>query len=120
VDDNVQLLDVIGTALEDRDYRVTKTSSGQNAIQMLLNRHFDMVITDLNIDTVSGFDVLKKSKEMSPDTPVMIITASNNTDVYDGATRLEADELMWKPFSLREFWNCVAYWMEKSEKKAAM
>jgi len=119
VDDNVQLLDVIGSALEDRGYHVTKASSGECATDVLIKRHFDLVMTDLNMDRINGFGVLKKSKEMRPDTPVMIMTGNSDAGVYDTAIRMGADDFMWKPFGLKEFWSRVANWVEKSEQKGS-
>jgi two-component system response regulator PilR (NtrC family) len=117
VDDNVQLLNVIGVALEDKGYHVTKVSSGQGAIDLLLKRRFDLVITDLNMDRVNGFDILKHNKKIRPGSPVMIITGNSDANVYENAMRLGVDDFMWKPFSLKEFWSRVENLIKKSLQK---
>ncbi len=86
---------------------------------MLFKRCFHFVITDLIMDGQDGFDVLKKSKETLPDTPVMIMTGNSDAGVYDTAIRMGADDFMWKPFGLKEFWSRVANWVEKSEQKGS-
>ena len=103
VDDDPHILDLYYQILLDEGYYLTKATSGERAIEVMLRNHFDMVITDLNMGQVDGISVLRKAKELDPKTIVIITTG--NTDIHYAikALRLHADDYMLKPFDLQEF-----------------
>jgi two-component system NtrC family response regulator len=103
VDDDPHILDLYYQILLDEGYYLTKATSGERAIEVMLGNHFDMVVTDLNMGQVDGISVLRKAKELDPKTIVIITTA--NTDIHYAikALRFHADDYMLKPFDLQEF-----------------
>ena len=103
VDDDPHILDLYYQILLDEGYDLTKATSGEGAIEVMLRNHFDMVITDLNMGQVDGISVLRKAKELDPKTIVIITTG--NTDIHYAikALRLHADDYILKPFDLQEF-----------------
>jgi len=74
VDDDPLILSTVGPALQDRGYNVTTAANGQIAIERLDKNKFDMVITDLVMEEIDGITVLKKVKEIHPETVVIILT----------------------------------------------
>ena len=64
VDDNPHILELNHEVLSDEGYQLTKVTSGESAIEALEKKHFDLVITDLNMGKVSGLKVLKRAKEL--------------------------------------------------------
>ena len=79
VDDNHHMRQILCEFLKDQGYSITTVKNGEDAIDKLSAHHFDIVLTDLNMGQLNGIDVLKKTKELSPHTPVIITTG--NSDV---------------------------------------
>jgi len=97
VDDEESIRFSVGKYLERGGYRVNTAESGDKAVEMINENHFDVIITDLMMDGIDGIGVLKEATALHPDTPVMILTgyASLNTAVE--ALRLGAFDYMQKP-----------------------
>ena len=66
VDDDLNVLTVIASSLEENGYQVTTASSGEVALDALTINEFDLVITDLNMYEIDGLTVLKSAKEANP------------------------------------------------------
>ncbi len=115
VDDDLNVLTVIASALEDKGYQVTTASSGEVAIEALSIKDFDLVITDLNMHETDGIAVLKKTKELNPVCGVMILTGNRDRAFAIEALRVGADDYMLKPCNLSELWERVAKCLERSE-----
>ncbi len=97
VDDDPFVLNGIGKYLSKEGYEVVTADSGEEAVSLLDERTFDMVITDLAMDEIDGIGVLKKSKEVNPDAMVIILTGYGNLDSAIEAIRSDADDYMLKP-----------------------
>jgi YesN/AraC family two-component response regulator len=74
VDDDPFILQSIAPVLENEGYNVTTAANGKEAIKLLEKKNFDLVLTDLVMDPIDGIGVLKKTKELDPDTIVIILT----------------------------------------------
>ena len=108
VDDNADLLDVIYEILECKEYQITKARSGEDAIEAVSTKDFDLVITDLNMGKVNGIGVLKKTKELHPETRVMIMTANQDAAFSTEALKLGVCDYLFKPFKLDDFTTRVS------------
>ena len=115
VDDDPLILKSIGPALESKGYGVVTSDNGADAIEMIAGSHFDMVITDLVMSPVNGIDVLKKSKEISPETLVIILTGFGDIDSAIDALRLDADNYLLKPCEPEELYFRVSNSFRKLE-----
>ena len=115
VDDDPYILTGIGQSLETEGYRVTTAESGEQALDLLNEGHFDLVITDLVMDKIDGIQVLKKAKESHPDSMVIILTGYGDMTSAIDALRLDADDYMLKPCQPDEMNFRVAACLEKLE-----
>lgn len=115
VDESLETLMVIASSLEDKGYRVTTASSGEIAVKIMRIKKFDLVITDINMCDVDGVAVLKKAKELNPDTAVMILTGNRDVRSRLDAFCHGADDVMLKPCKPGELWKVVAKCLERSE-----
>ena len=86
VDDDPFILEGIGADLENQGFTVAKAD---RAIELLAKADFDLVITDLVMENVDGIQVLKKAKELKPDTMVIILTGYGNMNSAIEALRHE-------------------------------
>ena len=102
VDDDPFILEGIGEDLESNGYQVTRASSGETAVDLLESTPFDMVITDLVMDSTDGIQVLKKTKELNSETQVIILTGFGDMDSAIEALRSQADDFLLKPCESQE------------------
>ena len=75
VDDEAILRNFLSETLKRRHIEVHTAENGQKAISALRSHHYDLVITDMKMPDITGLDVLKKVKEISPQTIVIVVTA---------------------------------------------
>ena len=102
VDDDPVILDLFSFALSHKHYDVTAASNGKSALEALGSHHFDLVITDLHMEPVDGFAVLKRAKELNPKTSVYVMTGDGDANLAFRSLR-GADDFLPKPFDLMEF-----------------
>ena len=115
VDDDPFILEGIGDDLESNGYQVTPASSGESAVDLLKTSQFDLVITDLVMDSTDGIQVLKKAKELNPDVQVIILTGFGDIDSAIEALRSHADDFLLKPCESQEMLFRVKNCLEKQE-----
>ena len=115
VDDDSYILEGIGEDLENNGYQVTRASSGEAAVDLLGASHFDLVITDLVMESTDGIQVLKKTKELNSDIQVIILTGFGDVDSAIEALRNQADDFLLKPCESQEMLFRVKNCLEKQE-----
>jgi len=74
VDDEAVALRNLSHVLKKEGYEVVGRQSGTSALKELEQRRFDVVLTDLRMEKVDGMAVLRRARELSPDTEVIVIT----------------------------------------------
>lgn len=103
--------------MKKEGYDTTGTSSGPQAIKLLQKQEFDLVLTDLKMEKVDGFEVLKKSKELYPDTEVIIITAYATISSAVETMKHGAYHYISKPFKIDEVRKVAKEALEKVKLK---
>jgi DNA-binding NtrC family response regulator len=88
--------------LSSHGYAVSVCSDGDEGIGALEKRRFDLVITDLRLPRRDGFDILRKTKSVSPETGVIVITAYAEIRTSVQAVKEGAFDYIGKPFSNEE------------------
>jgi two-component system response regulator PilR (NtrC family) len=102
VDDEQSMRDLLAITLEKQGYDVTVADSGETAVDNIRRTVFDAVITDMKMVKVSGLEVLRVTKDLSPETAVIVITAVGSTETAVEAMKLGAYDYITKPFKLDE------------------
>jgi DNA-binding NtrC family response regulator len=97
------------------DPKVDETSSGVNALKMLDQKEYDLVLTDLKMKTVDGMEVLRRSKNLYPHTEVILITGYATVDSAVEAMKEGAYHYIAKPFQLEEVRKVVREALLKRE-----
>jgi two-component system NtrC family response regulator len=119
VDDRPNMRSLLDTAFSERGFSVSVASSGEDAIELISNQPFEIVITDLSMPGVSGMDVLKAAKAMAPDIEVIMVTAYGSIDTAVEAMRLGAYDFITKPFKLTEIERKVDRILQQSHEPQA-
>lgn len=99
VDDEIMMRNFLAETLRRKKFEVETAENGQKALALLKENHFDLVLTDLKLPDITGIDILKKTKELSSHTIVVIITAFGSIENAVEAMRLGAFNYLVKPFS---------------------
>lgn len=117
VDDDPFILQSISSALEQEEYQVDTAANGKEAIELLEENKFDLVLTDLVMDPIDGIGVLKSAKEKNSDTMVIILTGFGDLISAIDALRLDADDYLLKPCEPEELSFRISSCLEKLELK---
>ena len=102
IEDEERISSFISKGLKANGFATSVTDSGRDGLAMLSSGEFDLVILDIGLPDIDGFEVLKKIRARDSGTPVLILTARDS--VSDTVTGLEggADDYMTKPFRFEE------------------
>ena len=102
IDDERIALRNLEHVMKKEGYEVTATQSGPNALKLLEEQPFDVVLTDLRMEKVDGMQILNKSRELYPDTEVIMITGYATLDSAVESMKHGAFYYIAKPFKLEE------------------
>lgn len=100
-DDAEGIRSSIAELLRDR-HEVVMAADGQEAIKILEASSIDLVITDNNMPNVTGIELIRQAKTISPDTSLILMTAAASSDESVEALQLGADDFFGKPFQFAE------------------
>lgn len=100
-DDEPQMVGVIAYALQKAGFRIIMAYDGLEAMQKIEEDHPDLVILDVNMPGLNGFEVCRKVRN-STTIPVMLLTVKDEQENVIKGLELGADDYMTKPFSVRE------------------
>ena len=102
VDNEESLRRVLGEQLEEEGYDVSTASDGDVAIQLVHEKQFDLVLLDINMPRVTGFEVLKFIKCHHPGIKVVMLTGYSDLRNAVESKRLGADDFLSKPYDLMD------------------
>ncbi|MBI4639754.1 MAG: sigma-54-dependent Fis family transcriptional regulator [Candidatus Tectomicrobia bacterium] len=102
VDDEEHMLALLKKVLERQGFSVHTTSRGMEAIELLKDQTFDLLLTDLVMPEIGGMEILKEAKDLSPETFVVIMTGFGSIDSAVQAMKAGAYHYISKPFKMDE------------------
>lgn len=114
VDDEERMVRFIRLNLEHDGFQVVEANRGAQAIQLLRDQLPDLVLLDVMMPDIDGFEVLKMIREINP-VPVIMLTAKSEEDDKVHGLELGADDYMTKPFSPRELVSRVKAVLRRAE-----
>ncbi|HHY74027.1 MAG TPA: response regulator transcription factor [Bacillus bacterium] len=102
VDDEHNIREMIASYLQNEGYETIEAANGKSAVQTVKNEQIDIVLLDIMMPEMDGYEALKEIHAIQKNIPVIMLTAK--TDEIDKIVGLEmgADDYITKPFSLRE------------------
>lgn len=88
--------------LESKDFNVISTADGASGLQLARDFHPDLIVCDINLPYLNGFEILKQVREdlTTAKTPLIFITSETDPDSRDRAMQLGANDYLTKPVSI--------------------
>jgi DNA-binding response OmpR family regulator len=119
VDDEQHIIDLAKMYLEQEGFRVTSATDGQTALQKILNDEPGLVVLDLMLPMLDGWEVCRRVRAAS-DVPIIMLTA--RTDDVDKIVGLElgADDYLTKPFNPRELVARVKAILRRTDRRVTL
>ncbi len=99
VDDHGLIQEFITEVLGDEGYAVTTAASGEEALEIFRQQVFPLVLTDIHMGGLSGFDVLEEIRRIAPETAVIIMSSDASPEHLDRAKNAGAADFLAKPFT---------------------
>ena len=102
VEDEISMLMGLKDNLEFEGYQIETAEDGAKGYDLIKNNDYDLVLLDVMLPYISGFDICKKVRSEGITTPIMLLTAKGEEIDKVLGLELGADDYMTKPFSVRE------------------
>ena len=107
VDDEEALRTVLGSELSGEGYEVNTASDGDEAISMVQNKKFDLLLLDIKMPKVDGFEVLKFVKKNFPAIKVIMLTGFADLKNAIESKKLGAEDFVSKPYDLVDLLTAI-------------
>src|SRR5579871_820733 len=118
LDDEGSLRDIVSSMLASANYQCRQAASGLEALALLdSGEEFELMLSDLMMAGMDGIGLLERTKERSPDMPVVMVTAVHDISVALTAIRNGAYDYLLKPFEREQLLNTVRRALENRRLK---
>jgi DNA-binding NarL/FixJ family response regulator len=108
VDDEESIRVSLENILTEEKYLAKTAENGSMALKMLQNDHYDLILTDIMMDDMTGIQLLKKIKKSFPEIVVLLMTGYSSLDSAVEAIRLGASDYLIKPCSKKVMLSSIA------------
>ncbi|MFY9074960.1 response regulator transcription factor [Malaciobacter mytili] len=102
LEDDLILNEIITEYLELKDYTVTSTYDGEDALINLFSNIYDLLLLDVNVPNINGFEILQRLRQEGITTPSIFITSLNQIDDLKKGFEIGCNDYIKKPFELEE------------------
>jgi len=114
VEDELNLARLLRFNLEQEGHEVCSTPSGEEALVMYGQKPFDLIILDLMLEDIDGYEVARQIRQRDQKLPIIILTAKSTAEDRIHGLELGADDYVIKPFHLRELLLRVERMLKRS------
>ena len=118
VDDDLGILNLLNTILANEGYEVVTADCGRDGLAALERERPDLILLDVQMPGMSGFEVLAAIRQNHPNLPVIMITGFGSEDVATQALRLGADDYLTKPLKVRNVCFRIQNALERARLRA--
>ncbi|MGQ0542602.1 MAG: sigma-54-dependent transcriptional regulator [Blastocatellia bacterium] len=118
IDDDKTTLQLLEFQLNSEGFEVTSASSGNAGLELIKENDYDVILTDLHLPDISGIGLVSRSREMAPETEIIMITGDRSTDNTIEATKAGAFWYVEKPYDIDELLVLVGKAVERKRQGA--
>lgn len=116
VDDEPNIRDLLSASLRFAGHQVITSHNGTDAVAKIIDNQPDIVLLDVMLPDVSGFGVTKKIRSMGIETPILFLTARDDTEDKVTGLTVGGDDYVTKPFGLDEIMARISAIMRRTGK----
>ena len=120
VEDEIALAEVIGSRLKREKYEYDIVTDGEEGLYNALSGAYNLIILDVMLPSMDGFEVLKQVRENKIDTKIIMLTAKSELDHKLSGFKYGADDYVTKPFHIEELMARINVQLRKDENKNIM
>ena len=102
LEDDLTLSETVVEYFEEQGFDVTPVYDGEEAISAIYENRFDLLLLDVNVPSMNGFEVLKQVRAEENSTPAIFITSLNSMNSLEEGFESGCDDYIRKPFELKE------------------
>jgi len=102
VEDEKKIADTLAKGLKELTYHVDTAYDGAIALRLFENRAYNMIVTDINIPNINGYELCKTIRNSNQHIPILMLTSLNATDDKIEGFDSGADDYLVKPFEFKE------------------
>lgn len=115
IDDDESTLELLEFQLEQKDYDVFTAPDGETARKLVTEQVFDIILTDLNLPDINGIELVRKCREISPSTEIIMITGVGSVSKAIEATKAGAFYYVEKPIDFDELYLLIEKALERKQ-----
>jgi two-component system OmpR family response regulator len=119
VDDEDSIVDLVSSALRFTGYQVVSAQAGFDALRSVKASQPDLIVLDVNLPDLDGFEVCRRIRRDGIDTPVIFLTARDEPEALRQGFRHGGDDYLTKPFSLEELTLRIEAVLRRSSGKSS-
>lgn len=112
-EDNITNQELIKIILEKSNIKVTMAKNGKEAVELFSKNRFDLILMDLQMPVLSGFDATKIIREIDKQIPIVALTASNLIEDREKANEVLMDDFLLKPIDTEILYNVLIKYIKK-------
>lgn len=120
VEDEEYLRGLIRLNLEMEAYEVVTASNGKDAVKLFHEQHFDLVVLDVMLPEMNGFQVCEQIRLSNVKTPIIFLTAKDSSEDIIQGLKKGGDDYLTKPFVLEEFLLRIKNLLKRTSKEQEM
>ncbi len=101
VEDSEEMIEIVKIVLKDSGYRLLSQTDGQAALNLCANENPDLVLMDLNMPGMDGFEVTRKLREQGFTNPIIVLSASESDEDREKALAIGCNDYILKDMEMR-------------------
>jgi DNA-binding response OmpR family regulator len=113
VEDDLPVRNAMQHVLATAQYKVVSAQTGEEALKLIRQGYFDLVLTDVRLPGIDGVEVTRQSKQHNPRTPVLVVSGVPDPDLETRALGAGATFFLRKPLGAQELQTVVAGILER-------
>ncbi len=116
VDDDKQIRELLCFDIQSSGYIVDSATDGQEGLKKALENNYDLILLDVMMPKMNGYDVCKNIRLAKPDIPILMLTAKGTIEDKTDGFNVGADDYLSKPFEIQEVLLRIRALLRRNEK----
>ncbi len=117
-EDEENIRDIVKLNLELENYEIVETDNGKEAVSLFHEQYFDLIILDVMMPEMNGFEVCEQIRLTNTEVPVIFLTAKDTSQDRINGLKKGADDYLIKPFTLEELLLRIQNLLKRSNRQA--